>query len=157
KEKYKDRTRIAHAVLADRIAERDPGNRPMPNDRIAYIYIINNSKTKLQGEKIETPEFIIENNLKVDYLFYITNQIKKPALQFLELINKDSEKIFDKYITLEQTKRSGKNINKYLSKDVIDENFMDQFDDELDDNCEKNLKKKPQTNSGISKNTATKK
>ena len=35
---YKDRTRIVHAVLADRMAERDPGNKPESNDRIPYVY-----------------------------------------------------------------------------------------------------------------------
>jgi len=36
---YKDPQRIAHKVLADRIGERDPGNKPKPNDRVPYVYI----------------------------------------------------------------------------------------------------------------------
>jgi hypothetical protein len=35
---YVDPTKIAHKVLADRIAERDPGNRPKAGDRIPYVY-----------------------------------------------------------------------------------------------------------------------
>ena len=35
---YKNPESIAHKVLADRIAERDPGNKPKPNDRIPYAY-----------------------------------------------------------------------------------------------------------------------
>ena len=35
---YKNPQSIAHKVLADRIAERDPGNKPKPNDRIPYAY-----------------------------------------------------------------------------------------------------------------------
>jgi len=81
---YKDPTRIAHKVLADRIAVRDPGNKPAVNDRVQYIYI-KNKEAKLQGDKIETPEFIIENNLQPDYLHYITNQIMKPILQLYVL------------------------------------------------------------------------
>ena len=42
-------------------------------------------KKALQGEKIETPEFIIANNLKIDYIFYITNQLMKPLQQLLGL------------------------------------------------------------------------
>ena len=60
---YKDPTRIAHKVLADRIAERDPGNKPSSGDRIPFAYIKKNN-AKLQGDKIETPTFIIENKLK---------------------------------------------------------------------------------------------
>jgi DNA polymerase elongation subunit (family B) len=81
---YKDPTKIAHKVLADRIAIRDVGNKPAVNDRIQYIYI-KNPTAKLQGDKIETPEFINENQLEPDYLHYITNQIMKPILQLYEL------------------------------------------------------------------------
>ena len=40
----------------------------------------------MQGDKIETPEFIKANNLKLDYGFYITNQIMKPIQQIFALI-----------------------------------------------------------------------
>ena len=36
---YKNPQQIAHKVLADRMAERDPGNKPKANDRIPYAYI----------------------------------------------------------------------------------------------------------------------
>jgi len=104
---YADRTRIVHAVLADRMADRDPGSKPLSNDRIPYAYIETDYEPELQGDKVETPEFIIENNLKLDYLFYITNQIMKPALKFLELINPDAKELFDDYIAREQNRRKG--------------------------------------------------
>ena len=81
---YKDPTKIAHKVLADRIGIRDAGNKPACNDRIAYIYI-KNPGAKLQGDKIETPEYIKDNKLEPDYLHYITNQIMKPVLQLYAL------------------------------------------------------------------------
>ena len=81
---YKDPTKIAHKVLADRIAIRDPGNKPAVNDRVQYIYI-KNKDAKLQGDKIETPEYIQEMGLQPDYLHYITNQIMKPILQLYVL------------------------------------------------------------------------
>merc|ERR1711966_358067 len=74
---YKDPSKIAHKVLADRIASRDPGNKPAVNDRIPYVYI------KL--DKVENTEYIIDNNLTPDYLHYITNQIMKPVLQLFAL------------------------------------------------------------------------
>jgi len=119
---YKKPETIAHKVLADRIAERDPGNKPKPNDRIPYAYwdipgdqryeeIITkykSGKTKikqkkkkiLQGNRIEHRDYIIENNLKLDYKFYISNQIMKPVKQLLEiqLEEKEIDEIFNKYI-----------------------------------------------------------
>lgn len=108
RENYAKRSSIVHAVLADRIAKRDPGNKPQANDRIPFAYIVNKPSSKidrkkqLQGERVETPEFIIKNNLKIDYLFYITNQIMNPAIQFLELIVDNPEVIFGKYIVREK-------------------------------------------------------
>jgi len=82
---YKNPKAIAHNVLAERIGVRDPGNKPSPGDRIPYVYIVNPG-AKLQGEKIETPAFIKDNQLKIDYGFYISNQIMKPVLQIYGLV-----------------------------------------------------------------------
>lgn len=81
---YKNPAAIAHRVLADRIAQRDPGNKPKPGDRMKYVYFVNKG-AKLQGDKIETPEFIIENHLQIDYTHYITNQLMKPLQQLFGL------------------------------------------------------------------------
>ena len=78
---YKNPMQIAHKVLADRITARDPGNKPSSGDRIPFVYIHNKKTTALQGEKIETPTFIKENKLKIDYSFYISNQLMKPIQQ----------------------------------------------------------------------------
>ena len=78
-------------MLADRIGKRDPGNKPSPGDRIPYVYIQTNKKVKLQGNKIEHPDYIIENKLKLDYSFYISNQIMKPVQQVFALVLEDIE------------------------------------------------------------------
>ena len=90
---YKCPQSIAHKVLADRIGVREPGNKPTSGDRIAYVYFVNplaKGKTKLlQGDKIETPAFIKEHNLPIDYSFYISNQLMKPLSQLFGLVLKE--------------------------------------------------------------------
>jgi hypothetical protein len=81
---YKNPAALAHRVLAERIAQRDPGNKPKPGDRMKYLYFYNKA-AKLQGEKIETPEYIAEQNLAIDYTHYITNQLMKPLQQLFGL------------------------------------------------------------------------
>jgi DNA polymerase elongation subunit (family B) len=83
---YKNPKQIAHKVLADRMGQRDPGNKPGPGDRIPYVYILTSKKKDLQGNKIENPDYIKEKKLKIDYGFYITNQIMKPVLQIYSLV-----------------------------------------------------------------------
>jgi DNA polymerase elongation subunit (family B) len=82
---YKNPNQIAHNVLAERIGNRDPGNKPKPGDRIKFLYIVNPEKKALLGEKIETPEYILEKKVQIDYMYYITNQLMKPLQQLFGL------------------------------------------------------------------------
>ena len=119
---YKDPDRIAHKVLADRIAERDPGNKPQVNDRIPFIYIdtshLKGKKSILQGDKVETPTFVRQNNLSPDYEFYITNQILKPVSQIFGLALKDLKgftgniKEYDKIYDIKRA--AGKGVNEAI-------------------------------------------
>ena len=94
---YKNPQSMAHKVLADRMGERDPGNKPQVNDRIPYVYI-NVPEVKgrrvLQGNRIEHPQFIKDNQLKPDYKFYITNQIMVPVSQVFALVMDKPEELF---------------------------------------------------------------
>ena len=83
---YKNPQQIAHKVLADRMGKRDPGNKPSSGDRIPFVYIHNADKKALQGERIETPDYIRAKRLKPNYSFYITNQIMKPVAQLFGLV-----------------------------------------------------------------------
>ena len=101
KESYVDWTRIAHVYLSEKIALRDPGNKPQSGDRIEFAVIkVKNDDPKkklLQGEVIETPLYIKQNNLEIDYLFYMTNQIQNPAIQFLQLVDDKIGELFEEY------------------------------------------------------------
>ena len=129
---YKKPQQIAHKVLADRIAARDPGNKPSSGDRIPFVYIVNSNKKALQGEKIETPNYIKETETPIDYSFYITNQIMKPLLQLFGLVLEDIWKMQNKIskiskfkkeiasikIAIEDPKKAEEKINKLKDKEV---------------------------------------
>ena len=57
-------------------------------------------KKILQGDRIEHPEFIREKKLKIDYGFYISNQIMNPVKQVLDLEKKeeDTKMFFEEFI-----------------------------------------------------------
>ncbi len=184
---YKNPQSIPHKVLADRIGERDPGNKPKANDRIPFAYVEvddkptlvgfkkafelqgtgeyknlrkriksgefykkdeviddgfyknGNPKTKkikvndetrpkykwieekgpeimkkvevqgepkykkkiiLQGDRIEHPDYIKEKKLKLDYKFYISNQIMNPVKQVLDISMSpgESKGLFDIFL-----------------------------------------------------------
>jgi DNA polymerase elongation subunit (family B) len=125
-----------HVCLARRIKERDPGNAPQLNDRIPFVTIVVPEKKKvkiLQGEKIEHPEYILEKKLKIDYLFYLTNQIMNPSKQFLELIMKpaEAEKLFRDFIVEEEDKRIGRQSLLKFGISIKKDNLFD-FDSLID-------------------------
>jgi len=123
---YKNPNGIAHKVLADRMTARDPGNKPGPGDRIPFVYIASKNKKALQGEKIETPTFINANNLKIDYSFYITNQIMKPVQQVFALV---LEKIWTMNKKLPKIKQFKKSVEA-LQKEHCDN--KEKFEEKLE-------------------------
>lgn len=96
---YKNPDQIAHNVLAQRIGKRDPGNKPQGNDRIPFAHIRVDDPDCLQGDRIETPEFIKEHELDLDYRFYLTNQIMKPVTQIIELVMSNADALFNTILT----------------------------------------------------------
>ena len=122
KSKYKKPQTIAHKVLADRMAERDPGNKPQINDRIPFVYVVKDlgkkkKKDILQGDLIEHPDYVVAHGLKIDYLYYLEHQIINPATQILELLIPATQvkKLFDKFIIGEHNKRKGcQSLEKWL-------------------------------------------
>jgi len=68
------------------MGKRDPGNKPSVGSRVPFVYIQTKGKVKLQGDRIESPDFIRANNIRPDYAFYITNQIMLPVAQVFALI-----------------------------------------------------------------------
>lgn len=78
----------AHKVLAERIAAR-AGAAPASGERIGYVYIqapAGQVAAKTQGERVETPEFIVENGLKPDAEYYINHQLYNPLAQLFGLM-----------------------------------------------------------------------
>lgn len=118
---YKKPQQIAHKVLADRIASRDPGNKPSSGDRIPFVYVVNKNKKALQGERIETPIYIKEKNLQIDYSFYISNQIMKPLMQLFGLVLEDVWKSQHKTSKISKFKREIETLKK------TEENWEDKL------------------------------
>ena len=118
----------AHVKLCQRMRNRDMGTAPAVNDRVPSVAIIVKKKRgekMLQGDMIEHPDYIKENNIKIDYLFYLTNQIMNPAVQFLVHMTPKPENIFNEYIKKEELLRNG---NVPLDKFIVKTNNND--DDE---------------------------
>ena len=82
---YKNPEQIAHRVLADRMAARDPGTAPKVGDRLQFVYVAENKDKGKQGDRIEEVGYVRSHALTPDAQFYITNQIQNPVAQLFAL------------------------------------------------------------------------
>jgi DNA polymerase delta subunit 1 len=126
KSSYAYPERVKQKVLADRMTKRDPGNAPSSGDRISFVFIKNNEK--LLGNKIETIDFIKQNNLEIDYFYYINKQLFKPIAQLFGLIIEDIWKLKKKHGLIIQHKK-----DLALIKAEYSQKYKDKPEDELND------------------------
>ena len=111
---YKRPESIPHNVLADRIQARG-GERPEPNERMQYVFVEKlNEKKHTPGSNIEEPSYTRENNLKIDYLHYVTNSIMKPTLRMLELFSETPQEYISG-IVAEAKKKRNEDVRKYMN------------------------------------------
>ena len=82
---YKNPEQIAHRVLADRMAARDPGTAPKVGDRLQFVFAAEYKTKSKQGDRIEEVGYVRANKLSPDTQFYITNQIQNPVAQLFAL------------------------------------------------------------------------
>jgi len=129
---YKNPSQIAHRVLADRMEERDAGNKPQVGDRLAYVYVAENSAKSKQGDKIEHVDYVREKKMKPDTEFYITNQIQNPVAQLFALAieqldgyrKKDYNKFYDQYRETLDEEEATLKVLKLKEKDLDSLLFM---------------------------------
>lgn len=76
--------------LAQKMRQRDEASAPSVGDRVAYVMVkgVHGSKNY---EKSEDPLYVLQNNVPIDYQFYLNNQIKKPLLRLFEPILTNAE------------------------------------------------------------------
>eukprot|EP01059_Diplonema_ambulator_P013694 TRINITY_DN24265_c0_g1_i1.p1 TRINITY_DN24265_c0_g1~~TRINITY_DN24265_c0_g1_i1.p1 ORF type:complete len:1057 (+),score=330.98 TRINITY_DN24265_c0_g1_i1:220-3171(+) len=81
KDKYAGRQ--AHAELAERMRQRDPGSAPSVGDRVPYV-IVKGLKDAKAFEKSEDPLYVLEKNLSIDAQYYLQHQLKLPLLRLFD-------------------------------------------------------------------------
>jgi DNA polymerase delta subunit 1 len=72
---------LAHVAVRDRIKQRAPGSEPMQGDRVQYV--ITNRPGRM-FEKAEDPAWVAENNIELDYAYYMKHQLENPVLELLQ-------------------------------------------------------------------------
>lgn len=80
----------AHVELANKMRKRDAGSAPKLGDRVPYV-IIAAAKGTPAYAKAEDPIYVLENNIPIDAMYYLTNMLAKPLLRIFEPILGDTK------------------------------------------------------------------
>jgi len=75
----------AHVELAKRMRERDAGSAPVVGDRVPYV-IIQKAKNTPAYLKSEDPIYVLENNIPIDFQYYLHQQLSKPLLRIFSSV-----------------------------------------------------------------------
>ena len=75
------------------MGKRDPGNKPAVGSRVPYVYIQTRTKSKLQGDKIESPEYIKEHKVSVNEVDTLQHGVFK-TLYDLSPTRKELKEVF---------------------------------------------------------------
>lgn len=74
-----------HVELVKKMRARDPATAPNLGDRVPYVVIRGDKKMRTY-EKVEDPMYVLENNLQIDFEYYLQNQLAKPLTRLFEPI-----------------------------------------------------------------------
>ena len=74
---------LAHVAVRDKIKQRMPGSEPLSGDRVQFVIVKGPKKAKMY-EKAEDPKWVIDNNLELDYEYYLKHQFENPIEDLME-------------------------------------------------------------------------
>lgn len=75
----------AHVELAQRMQLRDAANAPSVGDRIAYV-MIKGVKGQKAYELAEDPIYVLQNDMPLDFDYYLEKQLKLPLTRLFDAI-----------------------------------------------------------------------
>lgn len=77
-----------HDRLAQKMAERNPGEAPQIGDRIQYVVVAQNEREPPRKlfDRAEDPLYALENGLALDYVYYANNQLLNPLTNLLVVV-----------------------------------------------------------------------
>ena len=84
----------AHVELAQKMQQRDAANAPSVGDRVAYV-MIKGTKGQKAYELAEDPIFALQNDLPIDFDYYLEKQLKAPLMRLFEDVLPNSQSLFN--------------------------------------------------------------
>ena len=71
-----NKANIPHVALARKMKERDPYNCPQVGERVPYVFKKISNPRALQFERVEDPQYLVQNCIPIDFDYYFEHQFK---------------------------------------------------------------------------------
>jgi hypothetical protein len=107
--------------------ERNPGIQISTSERIRMIMKLvpdAGRKNILQSQIVEDPDYLVENNERVDYRWYITNQLRKQIIEIFSILMEDPQDILDPILKEDMIVR--KRIMAKMNKEIDEINMKNK-------------------------------
>lgn len=83
----------AHVELAEKMHQRDANSAPSVGDRVAYV-MVKGVKGQKAYELAEDPIYVLQNNLPLDFDYYLEKQLKGPLSRLYEPVVTNISSLF---------------------------------------------------------------
>lgn len=118
-----DRTTIRkqpHVYLAEVLKGRDGAEAPGTGSRVPYV-LVERPEARMQYERAEDPEYVVENGLRYDPMYYLNTQLLNPVYDLLEPMLDSKAVIFRYWLDIaDQAHQDELARRKQARKDVSD-------------------------------------
>jgi DNA polymerase elongation subunit (family B) len=105
-----NKANIPHVALARKMKERDPYNCPQVGERVPYVFKKVSNPRALQFERVEDPQYLVQNCIPIDFEYYFEHQFKSAIETIFYPILKEEldEKMFKDIMPEKPPKRTRK-------------------------------------------------
>ncbi|CAK9013498.1 DNA polymerase delta catalytic subunit [Durusdinium trenchii] len=97
-----------HVELAKRMRARDPGSAPVIGDRVPYV-MIQMGKDEPAWKRSEDPIYVLENNIAIDFRYYLDKKLGKPLIRIFQAVLPNPESLLNGDHTLSVYKATPSN------------------------------------------------
>ena len=105
-----NKANIPHVALARKMKERDPYNCHQVGERVPYVFKKVTNPRALQFERVEDPQYLVQNCIPIDFDYYFEHQFKSAIETIFYPILKEEleEKMFKDIVPEKPPKRTRK-------------------------------------------------
>lgn len=96
------RRNLPHVLVRDKMWRRSPGSEPHSGERVRFLLLKTDDRNAKMCDKAEDVQYALENELPLDYQYYLSNRLKNPANQLLEPLIEEGQDVFSDILVKSQ-------------------------------------------------------